>query len=57
VLGNRDRAVTFGINWYPFRFLKVQGNFIREEISDPLRGPLPSQTGFWSQVFRVQLSI
>jgi phosphate-selective porin OprO/OprP len=57
VLGNRDRAVTFGINWYPFRFLKVQGNFIREEISDPLRGPLPSQTGFWSQVLRVQLSI
>jgi len=57
VLGNRDRATTFGVNWYPYRGIKIQGNLIREEISDPARGPLPSQPGFWSQVLRVQLSL
>jgi phosphate-selective porin OprO/OprP len=57
VLGNRDRAVTVGINWYPHRGIKIQGNLIRETFTDPIRGPLPSQPGFWSQVFRVQLSL
>ena len=57
VLGNRDRAVTIGVNWYPHRGIKIQGNIIREEFTDPVRGPLPSQPGFWSQVLRVQLSI
>lgn len=57
VLGNRDRAATVGVNWYPYRGIKFQGNLIREEFTDPVRGPLPSQPGFWSRVFRIQLTI
>ncbi len=57
LLGNRDRGTTVGVNWFPYRGIKIQGNIIREEISDPARGPLPSQPGFWSQVFSVQLSL
>jgi phosphate-selective porin OprO and OprP len=57
VLGNRDRAATVGVNWYPYRRIKIQGNVIREELTDPARGPLPSQPGFWSRVFRVQLTL
>jgi phosphate-selective porin OprO/OprP len=57
VLGNRDRATTIGVNWYPYRGIKVQGNVIREEFTDPGRGPLPSQPGFWSQVLRIQFSL
>lgn len=54
ILGNADRAVTLGVNWYLNRWIKVQVNTIRERITDPARGPLPSQPGFWSQVFRFQ---
>jgi phosphate-selective porin OprO and OprP len=57
VLGNRDRAATVGFSWYPYRGIKIQGNVIREELTDPGRGPLPSQPGFWSQVLRVQLTL
>jgi len=37
------------------RWVKVQGNVIRETIEDPLRGPLPSKPSFWSQVLRFQV--
>jgi phosphate-selective porin OprO/OprP len=55
VLGNRDTAVTLGVNWYPTRDLKIQGNVIREQIADPGTGPLPSQAAFWSRVLRIQI--
>jgi phosphate-selective porin OprO/OprP len=57
VLGNSDSAVTFGVNWYLNRWVKIQANLIRERLEDPSRGPLPSQAGFWSRVLRLQLSI
>jgi len=57
VLGNADRAVTYGINWYLNRWIKIQGNAIQQRITDPLQGPLPERTSFWSSVFRFQLSI
>ena len=57
VLGNADRAVTYGVNWYLNRWIKIQGNAIQQRISDPLQGPLPERTSFWSSVFRFQLSI
>jgi phosphate-selective porin OprO/OprP len=55
ILRNRDQVVTFGVNWYVNRWVKVQGNLIRETIEDPLRGPLPSKPSFWSQVLRFQV--
>jgi len=57
VLGNDDRATTVGLNWYPYRGIKIQGNFVRESISDPSRGPLPSKPAFWSRVLRFQFTI
>lgn len=57
VQGNSDRALTFGVNWYLNRWIKVQGNIIREAIADPSRGPLPDRPVFWSRVFRLQFVI
>lgn len=57
VLGNSDRAETFGASWYLNRWVKLQANLIRETIADPSRGPLPERPTFWSQVARIQLSI
>lgn len=57
ILGNADRAVTLGVNWYVNRWVKVQGNIIRESIDKPVLGPLPAQPTFWSRLLRFQLSI
>jgi phosphate-selective porin OprO/OprP len=57
ILGNADRALTFGASWYLNRWIKVQGNIMRESLDDPAQGPLPSQRTFWSRVLRLQLTI
>jgi phosphate-selective porin OprO and OprP len=57
VLGNSDRAITLGANWYLNRWIKVQFNLFRETIDLPGLGPLPSKPSFWSRVFRFQLTI
>jgi phosphate-selective porin OprO and OprP len=55
ILRNRDVATTVGVNWYVNRWVKVQGNIIRESIEDPARGPVPSRPVFWSSVVRFQV--
>lgn len=50
--GNRLRAVTVGVNWYPMRWVKVQLNLIRETLADPSLGPLPASPS-WSRVTRL----
>jgi phosphate-selective porin OprO/OprP len=57
VFGNADRVLTVGVNWYPIRGVKVQGNIVSETIADPSRGPLPVKSRYWSQLLRVQLTI
>jgi len=57
VRGNADRALTLGVNWYLNRWVKLQFNVIKETLSDPDQGPLPSQPSFWTRVFRLQLSL
>ena len=53
--GNADTATTLGVNWYLNRYLKVQGNIIRESIDDPQRSPAPAASGrFTSTVVLVQ---
>lgn len=56
ILGNRDQAITLGVNWYVNRFIKIQANFIREKLDDPSQGPLPDQPSFNSRAFRLQFS-
>ncbi len=57
VLGNTDRVVTCGASWQLNRWVKVQGNLIREQIDKPSMGPLPGRPAFWSRALRVQLAI
>ena len=57
VLGNRERAMTLGVNWYVNRWVKVQANLIREDIKHPTMGPMPTRSAFWSRALRLQLAI
>ncbi len=45
ILGNGDRAYTFGVNWYANRWIKIQTNLVRNTIAFPDQGPLPAQSG------------
>jgi phosphate-selective porin OprO/OprP len=54
VLGNGDRALTGGVNWYLNRWLKFQVNGIREKLDDPNLSPVPGQSSFWTVVSRLQ---
>jgi phosphate-selective porin OprO/OprP len=57
VMGNAERAITFGVNWQLNRWVKVQGNLIREDLERPSMGPRPEHAGFWSRAFRLQLTL
>jgi hypothetical protein len=57
VLGASDRALAFGINWYLNRWVKIQGNGIRERLEDPQRSPIFGRTLFWTRVVRIQASL
>jgi phosphate-selective porin OprO/OprP len=57
VMGNIDRITTLGANWQINRWVKVQANFIREDIGRPALGPMPERASFWSRAFRLQLAI
>ena len=57
ILGNSDRVLTIGANWYANRWVKVQFNLIKETLSDPSQGPLPTQPSFWSRVLKVQFTL
>jgi len=55
LVGNADRAATFGVNWYVNHYVKIQGDVILESIDDPERSPAPSTNGrFTSTVLLVQ---
>ena len=55
--GNRDRALKLGLNWYLSPNLKMQSNLIRDALSDPARGPVPTQPSYWSGVVRLQVAM
>ena len=57
ILGNSDKAITFGVNWYLNRWIKIQFNTIKETLTDPAQGPLPDKPSFWSRVLRFQFSL
>jgi phosphate-selective porin len=51
---NDDLTWTMGLNWYLNRYMRVQGDAMRERFSDPERTLLPGETVFWSFVARFQ---
>jgi phosphate-selective porin len=55
MLPNSDKVWTFGVNWFPNRWVRVVINGLREEFEDPQRTPLPGTTIFWSGVGRFQI--
>ena len=57
VLGNVHRAITLGANWHVNRWVKIQGNLVREHLGRPALGPKPDSPGFWSRVVRLQLTL
>jgi phosphate-selective porin len=50
-------VVTFGVNWYLNRWVKVQFNIIKETLDDPEQGPLPTEPSFSSRILKVQFSL
>ena len=54
LLGNSDRVLTVGVNWYLNRWVKLQINGIRERIEDPERAPVIGRDEYWSRVVRLQ---
>ena len=50
ILGQHDRAMTFGINWSPNRWIRVQANLVRDTMVVP-----PSS--FWSRVLRLRFAM
>jgi phosphate-selective porin OprO/OprP len=57
MLPSGEHVLSFGINWYITRWVKLQFHTIREEPQDPERSPVPSDEVFWSPVFRFQVGI
>jgi hypothetical protein len=57
ILRQSDRAATFGVNWFPNRWTKLQFNVVQEQLVIPSRD-VPVQTlQFWSRVLRVQFAL
>ena len=54
---NKEWVWTTGVNWYPNRWMKIQGNAIREHILDELRTPVAGQRTYWSGIVRLQIAI
>jgi phosphate-selective porin OprO/OprP len=54
---NDDVTWTLGLNWYLNRYLKLQGDAMRERFSDVERTLLPGETVFWSFVARLQFAL
>lgn len=55
ILENRDRILTFGINWYPNRWSRLQIHLTSEHLQDPERTPVPGRTTFRGLTCRLQL--
>ena len=57
IMRNDLRGATFGVNWYPIRFVKLQFNLVRETLGDPERRPNPTKPVVYSRVFRIQFAM
>src|SRR5204863_6591727 len=55
ILPVSNEAITFGVNWFVNRWVKFQGDVIREQIDDLERSPVPNGAAFWSQILRMQI--
>jgi phosphate-selective porin OprO/OprP len=54
---NKEWVWTTGVSWFPNRWMKIQGNGIREHILDEFRTPVAGRRTYWSGVVRLQIVI
>jgi phosphate-selective porin OprO/OprP len=52
---NGDRTLTFGVNWFTSRWVKVVANALRQSFDDEARTPVPGTDSFWSGLLRLQV--
>jgi hypothetical protein len=57
VIGNQDRAWTFGLNWHATRYTKFQFNVVHETLDDPARTPISGVSRYWTLAGRVQFGL
>ena len=57
ILRNDIRSATLGVNWYPIRFVRLQFNLIREELTDPERRPSATRPYTYIRAFRIQFAM
>ena len=57
IFRNDIKAATIGVNWYPIRFVRLQFNLIREEVSDPERRPNAARPYTYIRAFRIQFAM
>jgi hypothetical protein len=50
-------AITAGVNWYVNRWVKLQVNTVREQLTDPLALLSIGTTPLWSTVVRFQVAM
>ena len=55
VAPNEARVWTAGVNWYLNRWVRLQGNAVRESFEDASRTPVPGDSTFWSGILRMQV--
>ena len=55
VAPNEARVWTAGVSWYPNRWVRLQGNAMRETFENADRTPVPGDSTFWSGVLRMQV--
>jgi phosphate-selective porin len=55
VAPNEVRVWTTGLNWYPNRWVRLQGNAVREAFSDAARAPIAGEPTYWSGILRLQV--
>src|SRR5215216_2599809 len=54
ILGNSNRALTFGSHWMLNRHTRIQVNAICEKIEDFQRSPIVGREHYWTRLCRLQ---
>lgn len=57
ILPSGDRVLTWGVNWYVNRWVKLQLHAMREQLEDPERHPRADGAAFWNTMFRLQCAL
>ena len=52
-----DRSWTFGVNWFPNQWVKLQANVIHERLEDRFRAPVQGVLSYWTYKFRTQFGL